>query len=783
MDQEMWGKLETKVRRFVFDLIEPSVNRIEDHKEMLENLRRTDDQLSKRLDNLETVTERITKKLSSVDDLSRKVSQFDATIQVQETIFTHDREAIKDQLEAFLKQLTNTEENVSLLQGQTQDLRTELINLNFETDNTKQLLSNRIESVKDELIVLIQALDLKQSDLSNYYNVLDKKFTKFVIDFEEVDVIAKKIERYSDDSMVQLKTLIKNFNNFKKESKDSIDKVRQMSIQFSQTLTDSIKEAKEKFRIETPIFNQLQISDALHCVLDLKPKKLLAEFETSKYAEWELETVPSHMEYKIDYARRRTQNVIDLPLPIEEVKPVLVVSKDKVIGTPEVTKRMANVKFEEQGNVYHSYEPKDDYERGNSAHADAEEASENGSEKIESIRGRSSHSNRDISLEDLEKNSEAIAKMIGIKDFTEDIHQITEAIKKIQEENKDTTKRLQTTEKLLEEKIQSILKKQYDTSLKIEELKTSQQMVSDKSESDKKELSNTISAIGQKVTIESKIMSSKFEELSTEFFEASYRVNASVTTITEGFKAFSESLSSSMKSQNEKLSEFYDTISKKNEVLDFQIQQAAFECNAAVTQRKRDHCDNQAEFKKMHGMFDAYNKKVEGFNQNFDNLNRSLQLLLELCRITYTLQYQDEIDRESIALFGVKDSKHGSNRLVSLSKPSISIDKQCLSCSGQPNFVTSAYKIACLAYSPTSIVFKNTVYERFELLDIQKRIIEGMTDEIIIDFLGAYDKQTHSMKLNQWRPSSRMSSLSVSQHMVSGTPDLPPLTFSKRVNY
>ena len=285
MEQEIWGKLETKVRRLVFDLLEPSVTRVAEHKETLELLRRTDESLSRKIDNLDLVAEKLSKRLSLVDDFSRKIVQFDANMKVQETTFAHDRESVKDQLEVFLKQLTNCDENIAILQGQTQSLKTDLVNLVFDTNNSKQNLSNRMEMMREEFFEKIKELNEQTEELNSFYVMIDKKFSNHMNDFEEVDVIAKKAEHYAEDNMNQLKMIFKNFNTFKKESKDQLEKVRQMATQFSQTLTDSIRAVREKLKAEVPISTQLMISENLHMVLDLKSKKALAEYEKGKYAE------------------------------------------------------------------------------------------------------------------------------------------------------------------------------------------------------------------------------------------------------------------------------------------------------------------------------------------------------------------------------------------------------------------------------------------------------------------------------------------------------------------
>ena len=89
-----------------------------------------------------------------------------------------------------------------------------------------------------------------------------------------------------------------------------------------------------------------------------------------------------------------------------------------------------------------------------------------------------------------------------------------------------------------------------------------------------------------------------------------------------------------------------------------------------------------------------------------------------------SLQEQDEKDRESISLMGYKEAKPSAKN--SIKKPVITIDKMCQSCTGQGSIVLSAFKMACLAYTPSSVLFSSQVFSRKELIDMQKRIIEGI---------------------------------------------------------
>jgi hypothetical protein len=67
---------------------------------------------------------------------------------------------------------------------------------------------------------------------------------------------------------------------------------------------------------------------------------------------------------------------------------------------------------------------------------------------------------------------------------------------------------------------------------------------------------------------------------------------------------------------------------------------------------------------------------------------------------------QDEIDRQAISLYGLKES----NGPV-LSR-AVDLEEKCLSCSGYPASVIAAFKMACLSYKPSPVRIEATEYSR-----------------------------------------------------------------------
>ena len=56
------------------------------------------------------------------------------------------------------------------------------------------------------------------------------------------------------------------------------------------------------------------------------------------------------------------------------------------------------------------------------------------------------------------------------------------------------------------------------------------------------------------------------------------------------------------------------------------------------------------------------------------------------------------------------------NKATDAQNASLKLDKQCLTWSGNSAVVLNAFKIACLAYSPSTVAYRESVYQRNDLL-------------------------------------------------------------------
>lgn len=104
---------------------------------------------------------------------------------------------------------------------------------------------------------------------------------------------------------------------------------------------------------------------------------------------------------------------------------------------------------------------------------------------------------------------------------------------------------------------------------------------------------------------------------------------------------------------------------------------------------------------------------------------------IQFCSLVNHLQIQDELDKQSISLLGVKESFSEEAPQGQVNRPAqtanrkiVDFNPQCFSCCGYPASTIAAFKMACLTYSPSDITIEDKEYKREEILDISTKILQ-----------------------------------------------------------
>ena len=103
-------------------------------------------------------------------------------------------------------------------------------------------------------------------------------------------------------------------------------------------------------------------------------------------------------------------------------------------------------------------------------------------------------------------------------------------------------------------------------------------------------------------------------------------------------------------------------------------------------------------------------------------------------------------------------------------KPSINIEKQCATCATSNLSTRNDFKMACLAYTPSNIVYNKTAYIRKELIEAKQKLLNNV--EYPINMGAILESIKHRPQTSVGLSSRHRYSMSpVSTAFMSQTPD------------
>ena len=149
------------------------------------------------------------------------------------------------------------------------------------------------------------------------------------------------------------------------------------------------------------------------------------------------------------------------------------------------------------------------------------------------------------------------------------------------------------------------------------------------------------------------------------------------------------------------------------------VKQVGSECSTLTHQHKRVKADLAVQLGAIQE--DLQRLKAEQ-NTSKVAVERLVQLharVVECCRIGISLSLQDEADRQSISLMAAGGKPKSA--VVSVEKPSALFSS---------SYIQSAFKVACLAYAPSPVTYRQTVFKRRDLLEVQRRLLEAAWEDV-----------------------------------------------------
>lgn len=190
-----------------------------------------------------------------------------------------------------------------------------------------------------------------------------------------------------------------------------------------------------------------------------------------------------------------------------------------------------------------------------------------------------------------------------------------------------------------------------------------------------------------------------------------------------------ESCFSSASALATELTQGFCLVTKTQEEFRVKVDLLSNDIKSAIKLQKRELSDMKTDQQSILVHLQESSEFLDTSRSRLDSVCRSSDSLIECLKIQNSLDQQDENDRESIALLGHKAEPCVSGAYSTRnSRPPITLDSSCMSCSNQKAVVIHAFKIACLLYMPSTVEFYGNSYHRQTLLEAQKHILDCVQD-------------------------------------------------------
>jgi len=216
-----------------------------------------------------------------------------------------------------------------------------------------------------------------------------------------------------------------------------------------------------------------------------------------------------------------------------------------------------------------------------------------------------------------------------------------------------------------------------------------------------------------------------------------------------------------MSSTNNGISDLDNRVAESTKTTESLVKEVRADMEELNRKRKRDKTAVDIECKGLKKRLGDVFESSDAVLKGMEHLWQVLSMILEGERVQNALELQDSVDRKRIALMGVKDDELSLSRnygstpqrprpearertsspraktAPGATKPKtgkketiMSVDNRCLSCSGQAPLVMSAFKMACLQYTPSQVEYQSQAYDRQELLQHRSSLLRRAYDAL-----------------------------------------------------
>ena len=664
-----WISLENKARKLIKELVEPTVRRAIEDREQLTKLSHLVEHNSTKMGEFEFALHKIHKKLAIIDDVNKRQTDLEAVQRALDNRLLQQNQTLKGDMEALSLDIQHKADTIKTFEKQLEYSASQLRAFSDSLLKIRSEMQADIETVQAKAITAAEQSKAAVADLTEVVSALETQQSRVNVQLGDNSAEVTAHTKL----LAALRTKTDKFELEKAPTSSFLDLKKELEKLHLKMLGDKenverrLKLLKDGLAMQGPYPQQLLVAECLHEVLDVKTRRKLAQVEADKYQNWlSLET--------LHY----------------DLRPVIEQALEKALAVQEElkeTERSTSRDMDERGK---SRGKRDSEEVSDTVYALAPRPAKASHDSFS--RSRHSESDRSVSPDEVPRPRE---DQNPTPQFRPSRRPSAMRPRPPSQENSSAYQRKPHAEAGKVEEPRAETAKSSVFSAQEQEFVA---FYTDSGESAHEE-------------------PAAFEELQLQLDELAQRLNTEVAVIRD-----------ELVTKHNEMTKFV----KENVELCESLSKQVFAESANLNnQRKRDKTDVMSELTELQEAQKAL--RTESL-QSTAVLERFAQLcthLIECTRIGIALALQDEDDRQSIALMGYKENTRLQSRPNSaLKAPILSLDKQCLSCTNQASIVISAFKIACLAYTPTPIFYRKSTFSRKDLLEIQSRVLEAAWDEV-----------------------------------------------------
>lgn len=645
------------------ELIEPTTRRATEANDLIGKLAHKFDNLQIRVEDVEVAQVKMLSKLSIMEEYNKRLQELSANQTVIDSKMQKDKQEFLTHFYSLNSILTGLQEEVNVFEKERQVIREDLTGLSHNLMNAKYDLEQKVAAFKDDYHDRLNLLEDRMRRTEVDTDLFSQKVRKNVFNIQEVSDQVVVIQRGIEDLHDLIRKSERVIDYNKTESSNNLEIIRSSTIKLGSELLKTDK-------------NILQLRLMVKTVEDQGTKLNLRLTEPLYQVFTDVTTQKMIAAYDLG---RLGKGIEDEPKNLLEVIKEKAESIMKIevpeakAPTEERKKRKKTTKVSVKKRVLESNQELEEF--------DYEENPSSDPYIIHKPTLRSHNQKQTLPLAARVKSTNAAPQPIA------ELTSITPVL--VISPKKPLKKPASSSISSSSSSSSIIIPEQIDYSPMISKLKTELQ----------------------------EEFESKLKSISESLIQNFQSLSETVTKIDSDTR---QEMSKVMNSVDFSIQE----VLKKINNIDVIAQQVMYETTSQLSNRKRENNDFSFELSQNREKIDLLSKNLSGVGDSLDGLLGKFSSFAEYMSIGHVLQSQDELDRQSIALMGYKEGK--ASKTLKHQKAVINLDKQCFSCTGQSSVVLNAFKIACLAYAPSPVLFQGEKFTRRELLEYQNKILESI---------------------------------------------------------